>query len=231
MARSALDKANAELKAAIARKKLAQAAIDQSEEQVGNTQITAPYSGIVTKRHVELGEFVNVGQPLMTGLSVEKLRVNVNVPQNKIATVRKYREAIIDLNDTTVTEQSITFFPYANPVTHDFKVRVNLPGTTTGIFPGSLIKVGFTTGKQKRLLIPSKAIAWRGEVSGIYVVDDQNKVHFYQVRVGTQVKKGAETYYVVLAGIVEGDRVATDPVAAAIQLKNQQGQSKDMTHE
>ena len=37
--------------------------------------------GIVTERHVEVGETVGVGQPLMSGLSLEALRVVVDLPQ------------------------------------------------------------------------------------------------------------------------------------------------------
>lgn len=227
IARSALDKASAELKAASARKKSAQAAIDQSAEQVDNARVTAPYSGIVTQRHVELGEYVNTGQPLMTGLSIEKLRVNVNVPQNQIAAVKRYKEAIIETSDGSKPASAMTFFPYADPATHDFKVRVGLDESTTDLFPGSLIKVGFTTGKQQHLLVPAQAIAWRGEVSGIYVIDGQKGLHFYQVRLGKAVTSEAQEYYVVLAGLTEGDVVATDPVAATIALKAQRSQSHD----
>ncbi len=224
VAKASLDNANAELKAALARKKVAQASISKTEEQLSNTQIRAPYSGIVTQRHVEPGEFVNTGQALMTGISIEKLRVNVNVPQKLIAEVRKHNEAFVEIGEGKVIKTStMTFFPFADPQTHDFKVRVNLENNILDLFPGSFVKVGFVKGKQERLLIPAAAIAWRGEVTGAYIMDDKNIPHFHQLRLGKLTNTGAQQFYVVLAGISEGETVAMNPVAAAVLLKKKQG--------
>lgn len=222
VAKSSFDKASAELKAATAREKAAQAAIEKTQEQVGNTQIRAPYSGIVSKRHVELGEFVNTGQPLMTGISLEKLRVNVNVPQKIIADVRKQKEAVIETTEGVVIKtSSMTFFPFADAKSHDFEVRVNLDKSVTDLFPGSFVKVGFVTGKKQRLLIPAEAVAWRGEVTGAYIIDKNNIPHFHQLRLGKQVMANDRHFYVVLAGINAGENVAMNPVAAAVLYKQQ----------
>ncbi len=224
VAKSSLDKASAELKAAIAREKVALAAIEKTQEQMGNTQIRAPYSGIVSKRHVELGEFVNTGQPLMTGISLEKLRVNVNVPQKIIADVRKQKQAFVETSEGVVIKtSSMTFFPFANPQSHDFMVRVQLDETVTDIFPGSFVKVGFITGEKHRLLISEEAVAWRSEVTGAYIIDTNNIPHFHQLRLGRQVKIDAKQFYEVLAGVNEGEAVAMNPAAAAALYKQTQG--------
>ncbi len=62
---SAMDQAKAELTAAQARLDSTQAALHQAREQLAYTQIRAPYSGIVTERHVEIGEVAGPGQPVM----------------------------------------------------------------------------------------------------------------------------------------------------------------------
>jgi multidrug resistance efflux pump len=46
--------------------------------------VNAPYGGIVLERHVQLGETVQPGKPLMTGFSLDELRVVANVPQRLI---------------------------------------------------------------------------------------------------------------------------------------------------
>ena len=56
ISRTALDKASARFKSAKAR-------LEQANESVENTVVRAPYSGIVVKRHIELGELAKTGQP------------------------------------------------------------------------------------------------------------------------------------------------------------------------
>ncbi len=65
VSKSALDKASADLKAAKAR---LDASLIQSQEQLSHTAVRAPYSGTVVKRYVQVGESVNHGHPLITGL-------------------------------------------------------------------------------------------------------------------------------------------------------------------
>jgi RND family efflux transporter MFP subunit len=85
---SAMDDATAKLKSAQARFEAATAGLEQAQEQLRYTEIRAPYSGIVTQRHVEVGETASPGQPVMTGISLEQLRVSVDVPQSVIPAVR-----------------------------------------------------------------------------------------------------------------------------------------------
>lgn len=219
VSKAKLDKATAALRAAEARLEAAQAARAKASVQTQNTVVRAPYSGIVKIRHVELGEFVNVGQKLMTGVSLEKLRVNVNVPQrliNKIRSLRKARVLLDGQASKGIPVKDLTFFPYADPVSNTFKVRANLAEGVEGLFPGMFVKVAFVTGEKVQLVMPAKAVVYRSEVTGVYVVDDQDHVALRQVRVG---KITANDEIVVLAGLSEGERVALDPVAAAIYLK------------
>ena len=66
----------------------ATARLEQAQEQLEYTEIRAPYSGIVTHRHVQVGEIASPGQPVMSGISLEELRVIVDVPQSVIPAVR-----------------------------------------------------------------------------------------------------------------------------------------------
>lgn len=222
VSKSDLDRATASLHAAEARLEAALAARAKAREQTESTVVRAPYSGIVKVRHVHLGEFVNVGQPLMTGVSLEKLRVNVSVPQsliNKIRTLKKAR-VLIEGDHHGIPVEGLTFFPYADPVTNTFKVRAILAEGVEGLFPGMFVKVAFVTGEKEQLVVPEQAVVYRGEVTGVYVVDDNGRVTLRQIRVG---KTTPNNKVVVLAGLSAGERVALDPVAAAIYLKQQIG--------
>jgi multidrug efflux pump subunit AcrA (membrane-fusion protein) len=68
------------------------------------------------------------------------------------------------------------------------------------------------------LTVPATAVAYRSEVRGIYVVRDDGALLFRQVRLGRTYGDQIE----ILAGLDAGERIALDPVAAAVYLKKGQ---------
>lgn len=215
---SARDQAEAELKGAQAQVEVSQAALEQAQEQLAYTQILAPYAGIVTERHIEVGEIAEPGAPIMTGISLEKLRVTVDVPQGVVPAVRELGEVTVYLPDGEQAEVTkLTVFPYADPGSSTFKVRIDLAEGTQSLFPGMFVKSGIITGKKQELTVPASAVVHRSEVTGVYLVGDDDALSFVQIRAGR--KHGQRI--VVLSGLSEGEQVALDPVAAGAALRAQ----------
>ncbi|MGB5473613.1 MAG: efflux RND transporter periplasmic adaptor subunit [Gammaproteobacteria bacterium] len=227
VSKSVLDAATAEFKAAQASLNAARAQLTEAGEQLEHTLIRAPYSGIVVERHIEPGELVQPGTLLMTGLSLDSLRVTTQVPESLIATLRRFQEASVILPDSIngrVAAEQLTISPRADPATHSFEVRLQLPVLDQPLYPGMSVKVAVTSNEAERLLAPESALVYRSEVAGVYVVDDQG-IHFRQVRPGRRYGVGGRE---ILAGLTAGERVALDPVRAAILLK---GSETVPTHE
>lgn len=215
------DRARAARDSAQARLQSAQASLSEAREQLGYTTIVAPYPGIVTDRLVEVGESVSPGSPLLTGISLEQMRVEINVPQRLIDSLRRHREAWVLLESgDRIPAESLTIFPYADPATNTFRVRVNLPALdeSAGLFPGMFVKTAIKLGEDRRLVVPSEAVIFRSEVVAVYVIDPDGRIGFRQIRVGRELPEGFE----VLAGLRQGERVALDPVHAGIHLKETQ---------
>jgi RND family efflux transporter MFP subunit len=219
VAKSALDSAAANLKSAQARVAAAQAGVKEAREGTTYTEVQAPYSGFVVQRHIEVGETATIGAPLMTGLSLEQLRTEVEVPQTYISSLREHRRARIVLPDgKSLDATDMRLPPNADPSTHTFRVLVTLPPGDHGVFPGTLVKVTFASGEEERVMVPASAVVQRSEVTGVYVLDDEDRVSFRYVRVGTPAPDGQVP---VLAGLTAGERVAVDPIAAGIRYKQQ----------
>ncbi|SME90587.1 RND family efflux transporter, MFP subunit [Tistlia consotensis] len=198
--------------AARARRDTAQAALRTAQQQLDYTAVMAPYAGYVTKRFVQVGEEVQPGQPLITGISLDALRVSVRIPQTAAAAIRRYATADILLDGTgarRVAATKVVVFPYADPETHSFTVRLELPQRDLGLFPGETVKCAFEIGEATRLLIPVSALVQRSEVSGVYVVQGR-EVALRQLRLGHRLDDKVE----VLAGLSAGELIAADPVAA-----------------
>ncbi len=212
------DQARANRDAAQARLNAARSGVDTANEQLEYTVVRAPYAGIVAKRHVELGELVSPGQPLITGLSLQSLRVNVDVPQSMFHPIRTIGKAFVYIADQRIAGTELTFYPVADVAANTFRVRVDLPDGSATLYPGMIVKVGFVVGETKRLLVPADAVVRRSELSAVYVADE-DRVTLRQVRLGRRYGEFIE----VLAGLSEGEHVATEPVAAGIYLKEQSG--------
>ena len=216
ISKSQFDQSRANRDAAQARLKAAQSGVATAQEQLEYTVVRAPYAGIVSRRHVELGELVSPGQPLISGLSLQQLRVNVDVPQSMFHAVRTIGKAYAYVDGERIAAESMTFFPVADAKANTFRVRVNLPDGAATLYPGMFIKVGFVVGETRRLLVPAAAVVRRSELSAVYVIDGET-VSLRQVRLGRRYDESFE----ILAGLTEGEVVATDPVRARIWLKEQ----------
>ncbi|MCG7200573.1 efflux RND transporter periplasmic adaptor subunit [Marinobacter pelagius] len=208
VSRQEFDQARNNLAAARARVERAQAAVAEAEEQLSYTRIEAPYGGILTERHVEIGEAVNPGQPLLSGLSLEQLRVVVDLPQKYADLARTERRATVTLSDGRALETgAMTFYPYADPATHTFRLRMRLTEPNGSLFPGMLVKVSVPVGERESLWIPASSLIRHSELRAVFVLDDQDRPRLRQVRSGTLDGDRLE----VLAGLSEGERVVRNP--------------------
>lgn len=213
------DRAEANFRAAEAQAEAARAAVTTARENLAYTTITAPYAGIVVERLVQPGETVSPGTPIMSGVSLQELRVIVHVPQLHIGPIRQYQKAHVVLPDgTSVKALSMRIPPQAEPDSHTFRVLVDLPGNVETVFPGTLVKVQFVVGEENRLTIPQEALVKRGEVTAAYVVGENGTLTLRYVRVGQTFAERVT----VLSGLQEGDKIVTDPSAAAGVYKIQQ---------
>jgi RND family efflux transporter MFP subunit len=230
VAESVMDKASTALKSTRSRFDAAQANLAQAQEQLEYTRIRAPFAGIVTERQLQLGETAQPGHRVMSGISLEQLRVSVDVPQSVVPLVREFGQAQVQYqNGDWVVAQKITVYPIADQGSNTFKVRLWLPEGTAKLFPGMFVKTSFVTGFKEDLVVPVQAVVYRSEVTGVYVVEEDGRVRFRHIRAG---QRSADGQVLVLAGLMPGERVALDPVAAGVELKRQRAEvRKEQGHE
>lgn len=211
---AALDKAKAEYDAAAANRSAAAAA--QS-----HTLILAPISGIVARRHAEVGDMAQPGRPLFTVFAPNALRAVASVPQARLRELRPPVRAQVLFPELgrRLDAAGVTLLPTVDNSTHTAQVRVALPaagGVLAGVTPGMAARVRFLTGSVSKLTVPAGAVVHRGELAAVYVQAADGGLSLRQLRLG-EIQGEAEVE--VLAGLVAGERLVTDPVRAAIQLK------------
>lgn len=218
ISQAALDKAQAEYKAAQAQAQAMLAGAGQAAATKSFATIVAPYSGVVAARHVELGEMAAPGKPLMTGFDPKDLRVVASIPQYKLEEIRRAPRAAVEIPSLNkwVEATGVTVLPAADVKTHTTRVRIDLPENLRDVIPGIYARAHFTVGKARKLLVPGAAVIHRGEVTAVYVVDAKQNVGFRQIRLGEAAGQGQVE---VLAGLLPGESVALEPIKAGIYLK------------
>ena len=212
--KASLDEATANRDAAVARLTAAEAALESAKEGVAYTEVRAPYAGVVTRRLVEVGETVSPGMPLMSGLSLQYLRVTVDVPQSIVSQVRQIKKAAIYLDGRRIEATKVTVFPEASSPSNTFRARLELPENATDLYPGMFVKVGLVTGQVERMLVPTSAVVQRSEVTAVYVIDASGNISLRQVRPGAHVDGRLQ----ILSGLNAGERIAIDALAASKAL-------------
>jgi RND family efflux transporter MFP subunit len=215
VSQAAVDKAEADFKAAESQLKATVAGAGQAATERSFATVTAPYSGVVAARHVQLGEMAAPGKPLMTGFDPSTLRVVATIASTEVSAVRAGARARIEIPAARrwIEARSITVVPAADPRTHSTQVRIDLPEDVGGIHPGVFARAHFVVGRAPRLMVPREAVLRRSELVAVYVVGATAAPQLRQIRLGAvSDERGIE----VLAGLKPGELVALDPVAAGM---------------
>jgi multidrug efflux system membrane fusion protein len=234
ISQAALEQAEAEYKSAEAQTRAQQANISIANVRTDLNTIVAPYGGVVAEVNAELGDMALPGKPLLTLYDPKALRVVASVPQNRISQLDDKADLNVEIPGTgkssfNIPAKQMTILPTADAVSHQVKVRVNLPeslsGTTAGVTPGMFARIGLPIvgskidGKEStRLLVPVSAVLHRGELSLLYVIK-QGKLQLRQIRPGLrqgQVQEGhaQEQFIEILSGVEAGEQVVVNPLAA-----------------
>ena len=222
ISQAALDKAKADFEAA-------QASTGQASVGLGHATVSAPISGVVAVRLIELGEMATPGKPLLTLYEPNGLRVTASIPQYKLPQMRHVTQAKVEFPELGqwVDATKVMLLPTVDASTHVSQVRVTLPANIKDVvkgsnasfnpIPGMFARVHFVIGQASKITVPQTAVVRRGEVAAVYVQGEQGALSLRQLRLGDTVGRG-ETE--VLAGLQAGERVVLDPVKAGIQLKS-----------
>jgi RND family efflux transporter MFP subunit len=215
---AAMDTADAQLKSAQAARDQASAAQKQSGLTQGFTRVTAPFDAVVWQTSAEVGDLAFPGKALLTLYAPQLMRVVVQIPVSRSAQLRQ--DGVIEISVPGkngelqwIHPSQVTRLPTADAVAQTVEWRLELPAAqAAALLPGQPIRVRFAAGQSQRLVIPNSAVLRRGELTAVYVVSGKGFA-LKAIRIGVEhVGQGVE----VLAGLIESDQVALDPIRAGL---------------
>jgi RND family efflux transporter MFP subunit len=114
---------NASVAEAAARLKQAEAEARLAQINLDYTTIRAPFPGVVTQRHTDVGAFVNVGQAVVSLIDDSALEVEADVPVKRIGGLKPGTEVAVRINGATLAARVRAVVPEENPQTRTRSVR------------------------------------------------------------------------------------------------------------
>jgi len=198
----------ASYRAAEARLKGAQEGLREAEVNIGYTVITSPVTGYVVEKHMNVGDMVSPGRPILTIQEAGALRLEAAVREGLAGTIQlgdllRVRIDALNLGLTGSVEEKV---PVADPMTRSFLVKVSLP-QQPGLRSGMFGRLFIPTGSVTPLTVSQKAIQKLGAVELVWVVFEQNRPERRYVRTGRLYEDRVE----ILSGLKEGERVVLVP--------------------
>ncbi len=170
-----------------------------------NSEIRAPYSGVVTLRHKEAGAYLGIGEAVVTLIGIEELEIEADVPSERVAGLINGVTVPVQVGDLSAQAIVRAVVPSENPLTRTRAVRF-VPSFDTseeGYAAEQAVTVEVPVGAARQVLTVHKdaVLNKRGETS-VFAVDE-GKARLQTIRIG-------EAYggrFEVLGGLAEGDLV------------------------
>ena len=193
-----------------------QAQIKQLRKQIANTNVTAPFSGIVTEKMVEKGSVVSVGAAIAKITDISSLKLVVEIPEKDINRFRVGQSIPIetDVYPAVRFTGRVSMVAAEGDAAHNYPVEIRVPNSGKNQLKAGMYGTIANTDKLKSqtLSVPRQAILGSAKQPQVYVVQN-GKAILKSVGIGATTNE----YYEITKGLKPGDQVVT---SGQINLQN-----------
>ncbi len=190
----------------------AEANVDRLRQVAGFKRIVAPFSGVVIRRNVDVGDLIDAGanRPLFVLAQIDTLRIYVNVPQAYAHLIKVGQQVPVtqsELRGQTFTGEIVRTAGAIDTATRTMQVEINLPNKEGLLMPGAYVQAALPLTVNQSLTIPANALLIRGDGMRVAVVDASGVVKLKTVRIGRNYGESVE----LLEGVGAKDRLVLNP--------------------
>ncbi len=190
-------------------------AADANVKRLGNVEsfrnIRAPFDGIITRRSIEIGDYVAQGSKELFAITqTDPLRASIWVPQSFADGLRLNTEVELTLREQQgALEARIERIAGGiDPSTRSRQVDLLLPNPNATLLPGAYAEVNIpVTSGVETLVVPAATLIIRDQFQRIAVVEPDSKISFRNVKLGRDLGRDVE----VLEGISTSDTLVVSP--------------------
>jgi RND family efflux transporter MFP subunit len=202
----------AEFDSAQAKARVTFAAVTEAETLLSYTKVTAPFAGVITRKHADVGDLATPGRPLLDLEDSTALRLEADVPEAVVGKLTLGDQLPVRI---AALEQELTgviseIAPAADPNSRTFLVKLDLPGTA-GLRAGQFGRVAMPVGETSALRVPATAVTQRGQMELVFIVSD-GKAQLRIVKTGKRLGNEVE----LVSGVSAGERVVVENLAGLV---------------
>jgi RND family efflux transporter MFP subunit len=142
-------------------------------QNVGDGVIRAPFTGVVTERYVEVGQYVRQDSRIVTIVSADPLRLQIAVPEAQVASIKEGADVTFSVAAYVDRRFSgkVKFVSGAlRATTRDLVVEAMVPNPDRALLPGMFADIALTIGTDKLPSVPASALTQKDEQSRVFVV-------------------------------------------------------------
>ena len=154
--------------------KSAETQVKQIKKQIKNTSIIAPFSGVVTKKMIDLGSVVGPGTPALELTDISSLKLNISVPERDILKFKIGQQVTVnaDVYANKPFSGKVSNISVKADASHNFKVEVLIQNTSANpLMAGMYGSVVLQNSKTiNALSIPRKALLGSSKAPQVFVV-------------------------------------------------------------
>ena len=223
----------AEYDSATAEDRQTEARAGEIRAAIQRKRITAPFSGILGIRQVNVGQYLSSGDPIVVLQSLNPIYVNFDVPQQAFAKLRNGRDVRITTDHLAGVElhgRITAIDSVVNAETRNIQVQATLANPDGQLRPGMFVQADVVMGEGRTVIaIPATAISYAPYGDSVFVVGDlkgPNGESYRGVRQQFVKLEGTRGDQVgVVSGVKPGDEVVTSGVfklrnAGAVLVNN-----------
>jgi len=181
--------------------------VDQLKQQLEDSYVRAPFTGVVTMKMIELGEFANPGAPLAILTDISSLKVLARLNESEVAGIKEGDKVTVTMGDQAnqTTEGRITYIAPRADAARSFEVEIVFANPGNKFRAGGFATASFgSAGETSVLQIPRTAIVESLKDAYVYVLAD-GKAKRRNIKAGRE----SNGFIEVLEGLQAGEKVIT----------------------
>jgi len=194
----------------------ATANVKRLEQLESFKHIYAPFSGVLTRRNIDIGALINAGngganQELFVVAQIDPIRIYVDVPESDSPSIHPGVGADIELPALVgqhFAGKVVRTADAIDPVTRTLRTEIDVPNPKGQLLPGSYAQVHFALKEQvQRITVPANALLFRAEGPRAAVIGQDDKARLRPVIIGRDFGTTVE----ILSGLDPADAVVVGP--------------------
>lgn len=192
----------------------AQAQADAQRALIAQKTIRAPFDGFLGIRQVNLGQFVNPGDPIVSLQALDPIYLDFSLPEKLMGQVQggtRVRATLDAMPGRTFEGEVTAIQPEVDANTRNFKVQATFDNAEGNLRPGTFAHVGFALGGERTVVvIPQTAVSFNPYGNAVYVISKKKRAEGEKDMQGKPLTgdKLIVTQRFIKTGATRGDLIA-----------------------